>query len=240
VTGELERLWELHGLDEQAIVVRAALSKFEAERVQLRSRLSSDKARVETVKQRIADVQLRRRQIEKDAETAGTEEKKFQSQLPNVKKNEEYQALLHEIAAVKQRRSDIETKVLELMEEEDAAQKEKPVADKALADAEREVADRVAGVDREEGVKKGELEAIEARRRAALEGLPPQIRSRYERIHGSRDGRAVVAIQNGACGGCFRAQPPQALQDARRGDRVLMCEGCGRMLILPPDPKAPA
>jgi len=45
----------------------------------------------------------------------------------------------------------------------------------------------------------------------------------------------VVAIVKGACGGCFRAQPPQVLQEARRGDRLLACDGCGRLLIWPPE-----
>ena len=44
-----------------------------------------------------------------------------------------------------------------------------------------------------------------------------------------------MAILKGACGGCFRNQPPQLLQDARRRDRLLVCEGCGRLLVWPPD-----
>ena len=76
---------------------------------------------------------------------------------------------------------------------------------------------------------------IEARREKHIAGLPPGTRSRYERIVQSRDGRAVVAILKGACGGCFRNQPPQVLQEARRRDRLLVCEGCGRLVIWPPD-----
>jgi hypothetical protein len=235
MTGELERLWELHGLDEQVSACHATLSRFEEERAQLRSRLDGERARVEAVQKRIAEVQLRRRQLEKEVETAAGEERKFQNQLLSVKKNEEYQALLHEIDAVRRRRSDAETRVLEAMEEEDAATREKPVAQAALAAGEREVAERVAGVDREEAARRAELEGLEQRRRQALDGLTPQVRARYERIHASRDGRAVVPIRGGACGGCFRGQPPQLLQEARRGDRVLTCEGCGRMLVLPPE-----
>ena len=53
---------------------------------------------------------------------------------------------------------------------------------------------------------------------------------------GTLRGRAVVPIlPKGACGGCFRGQPPQVLQEARRGDRVLLCDGCGRMMVWPPE-----
>jgi len=43
-----------------------------------------------------------------------------------------------------------------------------------------------------------------------------------------------MPIVKGACGGCFRAQPPQVLQEARRRDRMLSCDGCGRLMVLPP------
>ena len=30
-------------------------------------------------------------------------------------------------------------------------------------------------------------------------------------------------------------KPPQVLQEARKRDRLLICEGCGRLLLLPPE-----
>jgi predicted nucleic acid-binding Zn-ribbon protein len=45
----------------------------------------------------------------------------------------------------------------------------------------------------------------------------------------------VAALHNGACGACFRALPPAALQEARRRERLLSCDGCGRFLMLPPE-----
>ena len=76
--------------------------------------------------------------------------------------------------------------------------------------------------------------ALDARREANLRDLPPVTRARYERVHGSRDGRAVVAILKGACGGCYRTLPPAVLQEARRRDRMMSCEGCGRLMVWPP------
>jgi len=65
--------------------------------------------------------------------------------------------------------------------------------------------------------------------------IPASTRVRYERVHQMRGGLAAVAIVKGACGGCYRGQPPQVLQEARKRDRVIICEGCGRLLIWPPE-----
>jgi predicted nucleic acid-binding Zn-ribbon protein len=234
VTEEIQILWALHGLDERAVAKREALKAFAGRRAEVERGMVGAKARLETVKARIAEIQKRRREREQLVETKLTEERKFQSQLPAVKKNEEYQALLHEIAAVKAKRSEIETDVLVALDEEESAMAEKGPAEKALADAEAHARESNASVDRDEAAARAELDALGAERQALIVKLPPATRSRYERIHASREGRAVVAIAKNACGGCYRNQPPQMIQEAKRGDRALFCDGCGRMMVWPP------
>jgi predicted nucleic acid-binding Zn-ribbon protein len=235
VTEELEHLWALRGLDDSLGVLRAALARFPAERAGLERRVTAERARLEALKTRLGEMQLKRRQLEKDIEAAASEERKYQTQLFSVKKNEEYTALLHEIAAVKAKRSDVETEVLMLLEDEERAARERPLIEQAMQAAEREAAERKASIAEEESRDRARLEALEAERATHLGALPAPTRTRYERIHGSREGRAVVPIAKGACGGCFRAQPPQVLQEAKRGDRLLTCDGCGRLLIWPPE-----
>ncbi|MCH9031514.1 MAG: hypothetical protein IIB00_04560 [candidate division Zixibacteria bacterium] len=53
----------------------------------------------------------------------------------------------------------------------------------------------------------------------------------YERIRRGKGNSTLVSIKKRACGGCFKAVPPQRLQEIRRGDRVICCDNCGRMLI---------
>jgi len=57
----------------------------------------------------VHDHQLKHRELEKDISALEAEERKYASQLPMVKKNEEYQALLHEISSTKAKRSERET-----------------------------------------------------------------------------------------------------------------------------------
>lgn len=234
MTEELQVLWSLKALDEQQVTLKNALARFPEQRAELEHRIQHEKGRLELLKNRLADLQKNRRVRERDIEAASTEEKRFQSQLFAVKKNDEYTALLHEIEAAKAKRSAIETEVLVMLDEEDKVLRERPAIEQELATAERETAERRAHIDREEAEDRERLAAVEAERARHLARLPIPTRSRYERIHVSREGRAVVAIQKGACGGCYRGQPPQTLQEARRGDRLLLCDGCGRLMIWPP------
>ena len=60
--------------------------------------------------------------------------------------------------------------------------------------------------------------------------MPAEIAERL-RIPQQRGGIAAVPVKKGACGGCFRQLSPQLLVEARRTDKLLRCENCGRMLI---------
>jgi len=235
VTEELQILWALRDLDDRLVTLETALRRYPGERKLLEQRSSGEKARLEAHKQRLHDLQLRHRQSEKDIEGLQTEERKFQGQLPLVKKNEEYQALLKEIGDRKAKRSDRETELLGLMDDEQRLQTERPTLEHALKTAETETAARLQVIAEGERREREQVEALEAQRQQLIVRLGPFIRSRYERIRVSKEGRAVVPIIKGSCGGCFRGQPPQALQEARRRDRVLNCDGCGRLLIWPPD-----
>jgi len=231
---EVERLWTLRGLDEEAHAIRAALARYPEQRRELERSVAEARERLERLKQHHGELQKQRRDLEREATGLSEQERKFQSQLPAVKKNEEYTALLHEIEGARRKRSDLETAILERMDEEEKEQKQRPVLEQALQAAERESAARAQAMAAEETAERAKLERLEAARLSELEHLPATTRARYERVHASRDGRAVMPIVKGACGGCFRAQPPQVLQEARRRDRMLSCDGCGRLMVLPP------
>jgi predicted nucleic acid-binding Zn-ribbon protein len=53
----------------------------------------------------------------------------------------------------------------------------------------------------------------------------------YERIRRAKQGKAVVAVKRGACGGCFNRVPPQRLLELRQNVRLHTCERCGRILV---------
>ncbi len=53
----------------------------------------------------------------------------------------------------------------------------------------------------------------------------------YHRIRsGAKNGLAVVAVDRGACGGCFNVVPPQRQADIMEKQKIIICEHCGRIL----------
>ena len=235
MTPELATLWALHALDERLIAVRDQLARLPGERRALESRREVERSRLERHQKQLAELRLRRSQREKDASAIQSEEKRFAQQQGMVKTNAEFQALTHEIEGARARRSEVETEVLLMMDEEQTLERTRPALDRELAEVEGEVRARIASLEAEEAAARSEEVSLDGQRAERLPELPAATRTRYERVRESKGGRAVVAIAKGACGGCFRGLAPQALQEARRRDRVLQCDGCGRLMLLPPD-----
>ena len=79
-----------------------------------------------------------------------------------------------------------------------------------------------------------QLTELRNERNSASSGLKPQLLSQYERIRKKWHGSAVAEVVDSRCTGCNIALRPQFVQEVRRGDEVLQCESCGRLLFYNP------
>lgn len=229
---ELEALLELQRRDTLLQDAKRRKEAIPARRESLRGALAAAKADLERAKKDLDASRVGRRALEKEVENFQAEAAKLERQLLDVKTNQEYTAMRHQIEGVKQKRSDVETKILESYEAE-----EKHSA--AVKAAERRVADEEARLKREEGAMDQEaaaldqtLAALTQDRDAVRPRVPAPVLSRYDRLSGAREGVAVAEIRKGACGACFRSLTPHAMQEARKGEAIMICEACGRILIF--------
>ena len=66
-------------------------------------------------------------------------------------------------------------------------------------------------------------------------GLPKALTSLYSRISNKiRDGVAVAEARNRSCTACFMSLRPQVMSEIRRGEEIITCDNCGRILYYIP------
>lgn len=235
MTDELLHHWALHLLDEEAVRLAAERAKLPELRRAQEARLAAETRKCEAAAKRSAELLARRRRLEGEIAALETQERRFRGQLDAVTDQKQYEAVHHEIAAVAGKRGDLETEVLEILEAEESLAAGRPGLEAARDRAARETGEQVAKLDADDSRLAALLAELDRRRAEACAPLEPAARTRYEKVRASKGGRAVSAIVDGACGGCGRNLTPHAQQDARRRDRLLACDGCGRMLMLPPE-----
>jgi predicted nucleic acid-binding Zn-ribbon protein len=64
--------------------------------------------------------------------------------------------------------------------------------------------------------------------------MTPSFYTTYERIRKKTKNTPISDATDGRCEACRIALRPQLFQDLRRGDQILLCESCGRILTYNP------
>jgi len=231
VLPELESLLELQRQDTLLLDAKRRLEEVPKRREALQSAVTQARSALEQSKRDLDQARLARRAIEKEVESFQAESAKLERQLHDVKTNKEYQAMLHEIEGVKAKRSDQETKILESFEREESLTAAVKTSERRLQEEEARLRQGEEDLGRESATLEQRVHSLTQDRDAVKPRVPATLRSRYERLVGARDGIAVTEVRKAACGACFKALTPHAMQEARKGDTVQTCEACGRIVI---------
>ena len=78
----------------------------------------------------------------------------------------------------------------------------------------------------------GELAGLEKKRRQQSGLIEAKVLALYDNLWERRQGRAVVKVERGMCGGCRISLPMTVLQKARSGLDVVQCVSCERILYV--------
>ncbi len=222
---------ELQKIDLEIDTLRRSQEEFPGEIAGLQEKMGSAKKALEDRRDRITQMETNRRLMEGELEAINADLKKHQDRLYEVKSNREYDALQLEIETLRGRADENETSILEGIEQTDALKaglEEEETAHKGQ---------RKVGLSKVRELQ-GQLDSVEEEVRAWTEKrtvLEAKIERRalsiYNRIRKLlRGGLAVVQVEKGSCGGCFRLFPPQRRVEIRRQDQIIRCENCGRIV----------
>ena len=85
-------------------------------------------------------------------------------------------------------------------------------------------------------IKEVEQQIIDVReeRNQIAQTLPTNIVKRYAALIKHKARKAVVFKINGACSGCGFKIRPQLVIEIDKGDKLINCENCGRILVYEP------
>ena len=155
--------------------------------------------------------------------------------LMSSKKQDEYTAAIREADSARKQISALETQILEQLEilEQAEASLNERAAEIASLNSDREARlkafdDETATIDERLAVARKEREEVFAALPKAMSGLYSRIRARI------RDGIAVAEARNRSCSACFMSLRPQVMAEIRRGEEIITCDNCGRILYYVP------
>lgn len=207
---------QLAGVDERIEALGARLTVFEEQVARERTQLEALK------KQYRAD--------ENDVKTIEAGIAKSDDKLRSVKTNKEYQSTLKEIDDMQIKKASIEDRMIEALEQMEAAERQVKIRKADLEDMQREIKDDQDAIRRSAEEQRLELEDLKEERERIWAELDPKLQKLYERAMQQGNGVAVAAVSDAVCQSCRMNIPPQSYIELQRLNELAMCPHCQRII----------
>ncbi len=227
---ELEKLLILQDRDQKIRQIQLEIRTSPQQRRNLEAQLAATLASLESLKQRAKQLEVDRKKLELDVGTRQSSISKLKTQQYETRKNDEFQAMGHEIERYEKEIVQLEDQELELMEQADKMRGEISAQEKTAGAARDSVSRQLSDLDEKGKTLQRQLEELMNERETLASGIDEQIVERYQRLFGSKGDAAVVAVEHGVCTGCHMKVTTQTAVRAKSGSEIVSCEQCGRIL----------
>jgi len=240
----LQNLLDLQHVDGKLIDVRARLATFPKKIADIDAHVAAAKAELESSKASQLATIKDRKKYELDVDGWKDRVRKYKDQTAQVKTNEAYKALQHEVQNAEEEIAKAEDRLLEQMVAAEEYDRRVKASEKLLKEVQEAAKREHARIDEEKAAAEKELASLEANRKRVGAEVPENLLDHYDRIARKHNGVALAEVHDEMCGACGMRIRPHVFQEMRRAnsEEMFHCETCTRIIyyIEPHVPGGPA
>ena len=227
---DIATLVKLQEAETEIVRLQAVLEKVEKDKTKLASRLKQFETALKENREEFERAQKACRDNELEIQIVDQRIIKSNEHLRNVKTNKEYQVLLREVDDNKKRKDALETELLELMEEKEQSESIVAESEKEYQLLEEQIKSEQAVVEKQSTEDREMLaEYLESQEKIGT-SLDPALMDRFRKISKMNNGSAVSQTSEQVCLGCFMNIPPQLYIEVQKGNDLISCPQCSRIL----------
>jgi len=231
---DLQNLMELQVADKEILRLREEVAALPKRVAVIEEKLAATKAKLEKAKAAAKADEAARKKYETAIQDLQGKISKYRDQSLDVKTNEQYKALMHEIQFAEQDIRANEDKILDLMVNAESRDKDVKAAEAELkaetAEIEKEKAEARLRTAEDEKL----LTEWGGKRDKLRTEINPDTLRHYERVMKFR-GSGISEVRDQKCIACRVMLRPQTYNDVRAGNRIIECESCQRILYFNPE-----
>src|SRR5437763_264927 len=223
---DLENLIKLEQVDREIARLSAEVAALPKRVAEIEHQLSDAKAKVEQAKTAIKSQEQKRRGLESDIQSFQQKIAKFRDQSLDVKTNDQYRALMHEIEFAQAEIRKAEDKILEIMEGAE-------LFDRQVKTSEVELKAQSAQVEKEKqeahaltAKDEASLKELKAERGTLRSGAKGELLDLYDRVLKARK-TALAEAREQRCTACYVLMRPQKWNELKAEVEIMTCDSCG-------------
>lgn len=240
VKAELKQLIDLQHLDTNIRKLQAEIEAIPQRRAEIEQEFEQRASEFLALENRRDEAQQTRTRLEIELSETRTKAEHADRALMAATNEKEYTAAIREGDAARKHSSELETKILEQMVAFDGAQTEIGQRAPEMETMRGERDAQLAQIEARTQAEAQQLADLHAERERLQAALPKAMTALYNRISTRlRGGIAVAEARNNSCSACHMALRPQVMTEIRRGEEIITCDNCARILYFVPAQPAP-
>jgi uncharacterized protein len=231
---DLQLAVRLQELDNRLTELTREIAALPRHIAEIEKKLESHERKLEADRAALSANQKDRKNMEGEIQLQEQKISKLRDQMLEAKTNEQYRAFQHEIEFCDKEIRQAEDRILDLMAESEPLDRNVKAAEAALKEEKKQVeAEKQQAMARTAEDEKA-VAQLRQERSQIVAGMTANLYRRYESVRKARRGVAVAEAVDGRCDACHMAMRLQFFQDLKKGDQVMRCESCGRILYYNP------
>jgi len=228
---QIEQLIVLQKVDSEIYELHKKLEEAPREVSAIRQKLETQQNQLAQVEEKIGILRQQEQKLNKEIEEDNDRIRQSKNKLMMVENSKEYHAMMREMDNLeKTNRLREEEKVA--VDEDLAAQNNlKTSLDAEIERLEQELQEKQQHLDQELQGAQAKLDELRQKRESATQDIPQPILGRYEFIRSRLSHPVIVSVDDGVCNGCHISIPPQSFLELQKGEQILSCPNCQRLIF---------
>ena len=230
---DIENLLKLQDADKEIRRLQDEVAELPKRVAAIELKLAGTKAQLEKAQASVKADEASRRKYETTISDLRGKISKYRDQSLDVKTNDQYKALLHEIQFAEKEIAGNEDKILELMVNADARDKEVKAAQAEMKAETAEIEQEKEQARKRTAEDEKQLTEWRGKRDQLRTGVKEDLLRHYERVSKFR-GSGISEVLDHKCMGCQVMLRPQTYNVVRTGQQTIVCDSCQRILYFNP------
>lgn len=226
----MKSLIDLQACDTEMGNLQSRIAKGPMKIKELENQLVDMDSEYEAAETQLEDLRRLRREIDSDIEAINGKIDKANTKLSNIKSNKEYKAALKEIDDLTREKSKLEDKAIELMEQVDALSEQCRVKKEERERVHEEINQEKERIVQEMNAMDKAIQSLSRKRGKFCKKVSDDLLRKYDFIRERKAGLALTPVFNGVCQACHMEIPPQRYNELIRGEKLLDCPNCHRII----------
>jgi uncharacterized protein len=235
----IEDLSELQKIDLEVFRIDTQLRELPDKLADLKTHLDRIYGIIDRERKQMADDDKYLNELQQEVQLQNELLTKSKGKMANARNEREVNAAQRELDMIKGAIQVREKEILQLLETVETLKKSITGKEEQFHELEDGFKTREAETKRQVDQLQSERAAHVGQRAAIEKRVPRETLALYDRIR-RRKPQAMVEVIEGNCQGCHLQIPPQIFNEVQRGERVLQCPNCTRIIYWRPESRAAA